>query len=179
MKTQKEAALADDVVMTKIYVIRGQKVMLDRDLAELYDVETKALKQSVKRNLKRFPEDFMFEMNAIEFQNWRSQIVTSNSDKMGLRHAPFCFTEQGVAMLSSVLKSDRAISVNIQIMRVFTRIRQSLMDNTELRLAIEEIRQKTENNTKNIEVVFQYLDELLNKKENPEKRKQIGYPKPK
>lgn len=97
---------------------------------------------------------------------------------MGLRHAPFCFTEQGVAMLSSVLKSDRAISVNIQIMRVFTRIRQSFMDNTELRLAIEEIRQKTENNTKNIEVVFQYLDELLDKKENPEKRKQIGYPKP-
>lgn len=79
MKTQKEAALADDVVMTKIYVIRGQKVMLDRDLAELYDVETKALKQSVKRNLKRFPEDFMFEMNAIEFQNWRSQIVTSKN----------------------------------------------------------------------------------------------------
>jgi len=105
--------------------------------------------------------------------------VPSNSDKMGLRHFPFCFTEQGVAMPSSVLKSDRAIAVNINIMRIFTKIRQALMDNTELRIAIEEIRKETKNTTKNIEVVFRYLDELLDKKENPETREKIGYKLPK
>jgi hypothetical protein len=176
---KEELVVPDELVMNKIYFIRGQKVMLDRDLAELYCVETKVLKQVVKRNLKRFPTDFMFEMNNQELQNWRSQFVTSNSDKMGLRHSPFCFTEQGVAMLSTVLKSDQAIMVNIQIMRIFTRIRQTLMDNTELRLAIDEIRRKTENNTKNIEVVFKYLDELLDKKENVTSREKIGYPIPK
>ena len=101
--------------------------------------------------------------------------MTSNSDKMGLRYLPFAFTEQGVAMLSSVLNSEKAISVNIQIIRIFTRIRQMLSDNTELRLGIEELRKKTDNNTKNIEVVFQYLDELLDKKENEKSRIQIGY----
>ena len=101
--------------------------------------------------------------------------MTSNSDKMGLRYAPYCFTEQGVAMLSRVLKSEKAINVNIQIIRIFTKIRQVLMDNTELRLVIEEIRKKTDNNSKNIELVFQYLDELLVKKEDKKPRKLIGY----
>jgi len=137
----------------------------------------------VKRNLKRFPSDFMFEMTEIELNTWRSHFVTSNSDKMGLRYFPFCFTEQGVAMLSSVLNSEKAIEVNIQIIRIFAKIRQALTDNTELRLAIEEIRRKTENNTKNIEVVFQYLDELLDKKSDPKnsilkQREQIGYKLP-
>jgi ORF6N domain len=149
--------------------------MLDRDLALLYGVETKVLKQAVKRNIRRFPDDFMFEMSKSELENWRSQFVTSNSDLMGLRYSPFCFTESGVTMLSYVLNSERSIEVNIQIIRIFTRIRQMLSDNTELRLAIEEIKRKTENNTKNIELVFQYLDELLDKKDNPEPRKQIGY----
>lgn len=137
--------------------------MLDRDLAELYGVETKVLKQSVKRNIGRFPQDFMFELTKVELENWRSQFVTSNSDKMGLRYLPYVFTEQGVAMLSSVLNSEKAIMVNIRIIRIFTKIRQMLLDNTEMRLIIEELRKKTENNTKNIEVVFQYLDELLEK----------------
>lgn len=176
MKTQKDLVLPDEVVMHKIYYIRGQKVMLDRDLAELYGVSTGRLNEQVKRNLKRFPQDFMFQLSEKEFKSLMSQIAISK--RGGTRKLPFAFTEQGVAMLSGILNSDRAISVNIQIMRIFTKIRQALMDNTELRLAIEEIRQKTENNTKNIEVVFQYLDELLDKKENPEKRKQIGYPKP-
>ncbi|MBI3519999.1 MAG: ORF6N domain-containing protein [Bacteroidetes bacterium] len=175
MKKAKLLHVPDKLVMTKIYVIRNQKVMLDRDLAELYGVETKVLKQAVKRNLNRFPADFMFELTEPELQNWRSQIVTSNSDKMGLRHLPFAFTEQGVAMLSSVLNNEKAISVNIQIIRIFTRIRQVLSDNTELRLGIEELRKKTDNNTKNIEIVFQYLDELLDKKENEKPRTQIGY----
>lgn len=175
MKRAKLLHIPDELVMNKIYVIRSQKVMQDRDLAELYGVETKVLKQAVKRNLNRFPEDFMFELTEIELNNWRSQFVTSNSEKMGLRYKPFAFTEQGVAMLSSVLNSEKAISVNIQIIRIFTRIRQMLMDNTELRLSIEELRKKTDNNTKNIEVVFQYLDELIDKKENPKPRTQIGY----
>jgi hypothetical protein len=175
MKKTNLLHIPDEMVMNKIYVIRNQKVMLDRDLAELYGVETKVLKQAVKRNLNRFPDDFMFELTDIELNNWRSQFVTSNSDKMGLRYFPFVFTEQGVAMLSSVLNSEKAISVNIQIIRIFTRIRQILSDNTELRLGLEELRKKTDNNTKNIEVVFQYLDELLDKKEDEKPRTQIGY----
>ncbi len=179
---KKETALIipDEIVMNKIYVIRGQKVMLDRDLATLYGVETKQLKRQVNRNIERFPKDFMFEMTKEEFENWRSQFGTSNSsDKMGLRYAPYVFTEHGVLMLSSVLNSPKAIQVNIQIMRVFTRIRQALTDNTELRLAIEKLEKKTDNNTKNIEVVFQYVDELMEKNENPKPRKQIGYKLPK
>lgn len=168
-----EIGLSDELVINKIYIIRGQKVMLDRDLALLYGVETKVLKQSVKRNLRRFPEDFMFELRKEEFDYLRSQFVTSSWG--GERYMPFCFTEQGVAMLSSILHSEKAILVNIQIIRIFTKIRQSLIDNTELRLAIEELKHKTENNTKNIEVVFKYLDELLDKKESQTVRKQIGY----
>jgi hypothetical protein len=167
--------LRDDLVINKIYIIRGQKVMLDSDLAELYGVETKRLKEQVNRNIKRFPDDFMFEMTERELQNWRSQFATSNSLKMGLRRRPYCFTEQGVAMLSSVLNSEQSIAVNIRIMRIFTRIKQALMDVSELRLAIEEIRNKTNNNTKNIEVVFRYLDELIDKKEKPVKRNKVGY----
>jgi len=104
VKKDKELMVPDELVMNKIYFIRGQKVMLDRDLAELYGVETKRLKEAVRRNAGRFPEDFMFEMSLDELENWRTQFATSNSEKMGLRHPPFCFTEQGVAMLSSVLK---------------------------------------------------------------------------
>jgi hypothetical protein len=142
-------------------------------------VETKRLKEAVKRNIGRFPSDFMFEMTKQELENWRSQFATSNSDLMGLRYAPYCFTEQGVAMLSSILNSERAIKVNIEIIRAFTRIRQALIDNTEIRLAIEEIRKKTDNKTKNIELVFQYIDELMDKRENTAPRKQIGYKVPK
>lgn len=177
MITQKDVALADDVVMTKIYVIRGQKVMLDRDLAELYGVETKQLKRQVNRNSERFPEDFMFELSVEENATLRSQFGTLKRGEHS-KFLPYVFTEHGILMLSSVLNSPKAIMVNIQIMRIFAKIRQTLTDTTELKLAVEEIRRKTENNTKNIEVVFQYLDELLDKKENPEKRKQIGYPKP-
>jgi hypothetical protein len=175
-KKNSELLVPDEIVMNKIYLIRGQKVMLDRDLAELYQVGTKVLKQAVKRNISRFPDDFMFELNKTELENWRSQFVTSNSDKMGLRYTPFCFTEHGVLMLSSVLNSNRAIEVNIRIMRIFVRFRKMLTENTDLRIAIEKLEKKTENNTKNIEVVFQYMDELLEKKK--ESRKLIGYKLP-
>lgn len=147
--------------------------MVDSDLAELYGVETKQLKRQVNRNIERFPGDFMFELTDKEFESLRCQFGTSNNGRGGTRYVPMAFTEHGVLMLSSVLNSSKAIQVNIQIMRIFTRIKQALTDNTELRLIIEELRKKTENNTKNIEVVFQYLDELIDKKEIP--RTQIGY----
>jgi len=175
-KKETELMVQDDLVMSQIYFIRGQKVMLDRDLAKLYGVETKQLKRQVNRNIERFPEDFMFELSNTEFENWRSQFGTSNlADKMGLRYSPYAFTEQGIAMLSSVLNSKQAIAVNIQIIRIFTRIRQMLMDNTELRLEIEKIKKKLDNHGKNMEIVFQYLDELIQKKSESIPRKRIGY----
>ena len=175
--TKKETAvmIPEEIIMNNIYFIRGHKIMLDRDLAKLYGVETKQLKRQVSRNKDRFPEDFMFELTKEEFENWRSQFGTSNSDKMGLRYSPMAFTEQGVAMLSSVLKSKKAVHVNIQIMRIFTAIRQRLADNIELRLEVEKIKKKLDNHDKNIELVFQYLDELLVKKENPKTKSKIGF----
>lgn len=158
--------------MKQIYFVRGQKVMIDKDLALLYAVQTKYLNRAVMRNIKRFPDDFMFQLTKQETENLRFQIGTSSWG--GNRRFPYVFTEQGVAMLSGVLNSDRAIHVNIQIMRVFTEIRKMLYDNSELRVAIEEIRKKTENNTKNIEVVFQYFDEFLEEKEKQKKRKARG-----
>jgi len=175
---ESKISIPEEIITHKIYWIRDQKVILDRDLAQLYGVETRILKQAVKRNIERFPNDFMFELNKEEFENWRSQIVISNSsDKMGLRRAPFAFTENGVAMLSSVLKSKRAIEVNIKIIRVFTKIRKSLSENLNLKLEIEAIKKKLGNHDKNIELVFNYLDELLKTKENPTKRTKIGYKK--
>ena len=165
--------IPDEVIINKIYVIRDQKVMLDKNLAKLYQVETKQLKRQVRRNRERFPEDFMFELTKEEFDNLRSQFGTSNWG--GNRYAPLVFTEQGVAMLSSVLKSSTAIRVNIQIIRVFTRIREMLTDNLSVKLEIEEIKKKFSNHSKNIELVFNYLDELTDKKAKEKPRKEIGY----
>ena len=172
----KEITIPDEIITNKIFLIRDQKVMVDRDLAELYGVETKYLKRPVKRNTNRFPEDFMFELTKEEFANWRSQFVTSNSsNKMGLRYAPYVFTEQGVAMLSSVLNSPKAIAVNIKIIRVFTKLREMLFNNKDLLLRMEKIERKLSSQNKNIELVFQYLDELIEKKEKPIEK--IGYKK--
>ncbi|TDQ06543.1 ORF6N domain-containing protein [Pedobacter metabolipauper] len=172
----KVIVVSEDVIINKIYLIRGYKVMLDRDLAEMYDVETRVLNQAIKRNEKRFPGDFMFRMTSKELLDWKSQNVISNKEKMGLRKPPNVFTEQGVAMLSSILGSETAIEVNIQIIRTFTRIRQMLSEHTELRLEVEKIKKKLDNQDKNMEVVFQYLDELLEKKDQPLlERKLIGY----
>ncbi len=165
--------IPDETVMDKIYLIRDKKVMLDRDLAQLYNVETKVLKQAVRRNIDRFPDDFMFELSNEEFTILRSQIVTSSWG--GARYVPMAFTEQGVAMLSSVLNSKQAIHVNIQIMRIFTRMREMLTDTLSLKLDIEEIKKKLENQDKNIELVFSYLDELIEKKDNPDPRKRVGF----
>ncbi len=175
---KKLISIADDVITNKIFLIRGQKVMLDRDLAKLYGVETKQLKRQVRRNIDRFPKDFMFELTKEEFDNWRRQNGSSNSsDKMGLRYSPMVFTEQGVAMLSSVLSSPTAIKVNIQIIRIFTKMREMLIDALNIKLEIEEIKKKLSHQNKNIELVFTFLDELIEKKENQKKRQKIGYKK--
>jgi hypothetical protein len=168
-----EILISDDIISSKIYLIRKQKVMLDKDLSELYAVETKQLKRQVRRNLERFPQDFMFELSQEEFDNLRSQFGTSSWG--GSRYIPMAFTEQGVAMLSSVLNSPTAIKVNIQIIRVFTKIREMLTDTLSMKLEIEEIKKKLSNHTQNIELVFNYLDELIDKKEKTEPRKKIGY----
>jgi hypothetical protein len=172
-KKETITTIPDDIISSKIYLVRGKKVMLDHDLAILYRVETKALKQAVRRNIERFPDDFMFELNNKEFAILRSQIVTSSWG--GSRYLPMAFTEQGVAMLSSVLRSDRAIMMNIQIMRVFTKVRELLMDTLNLRIEIEEIKKQIANHDKNIELVFNYLDELIQQHESPQPRKAIGF----
>jgi ORF6N domain-containing protein len=152
--------------------------MLDSDLASLYEVETKILNEQVKRNLARFPEDFMFQLTENEYNSSRSQIATlKNGRGSNLKYLPFAFTEHGILMLSSVLKSDKAIQTNIQIMRIFTKVRQMLLDTTEIKVDILQIQKKLENHDKNIELVFSYLDELTEKKENESERVEIGYKK--
>ena len=165
--------IPDKLITTKIYTIRGKKVILDEDLAALYDVETRRLNEQVKRNIARFPEDFMFQLTQDEFENLKSQFATSSWG--GRRKLAYVFTEQGVAMLSGVLHSERAIKVNIQIMRVFIRMREMLTDTLSLKLDIEEIKKKLENQDKNIELVFSYLDELIEQKDDPEPRKRVGF----
>lgn len=171
----KQIQVPDEVIVSKIYEVRGQKIMLDRDLAELFGVETRVLKQAVRRNIKRFPEDFMFEMTKEEFLDWRSQFVMSNSDKKGLRYAPFCFTEQGVTMLSCVLNSDRAITMNIQIIRIFTRLREMLLTHKDLLLKMEEIEKKVAGQDEKIKLIFDYLKKFIREQSTP--RKQIGFKK--
>jgi hypothetical protein len=172
-KKTNQLTVPDEIISSRIYLIRGKKVIIDQDLAKLYQVDTKVLKQAVRRNIERFPEDFMFELSNQEFTILRSQIATSSWG--GTRYAPMVFTEQGVAMLSSVLNSAYAIMVNIQIMRVFTKVRELLVDNLSIRLEIEEIRKQLGNHDKNIELVFSYLDELIEKHDNPKPRKAIGF----
>ncbi len=156
-------------IASRIYLIRQMKVMLDRDLAELYSVETKVLKQAVRRNIDRFPADFMFELTKEENQSLRSQNVTLKRGQHS-KYLPFAFTEHGVLMLSSVLKSERAVQVNIQIMRIFIKLREALLDNEDLRRELKEFEQVTE---ERFQIVFETLDQLLTV-ENKTKKK-IGY----
>jgi hypothetical protein len=157
-----------------IYLIRGQKVMLDRDLAELYGIETKVLKQAVRRNLDRFPSDFMFELTGKEFTILRSQIVTSRSPQWGgLRYRPMAFTEQGVAMLSSVLKSKRAIEVNITIMRVFVRLREMISTHKELAHKLSELERNVKDHDQQIQAIFEAIHQLMAPPKT--KTKKIGF----
>lgn len=149
-------------IENKILAIRNHQVMIDRDLAELYGIETKVLKQAVKRNIERFPENFMFQLTKNEFENWRSQFVTSNADKMGLRHAPFAFTEQGVAMLSAVLHSETAIKISIEIMNAFVNIRHYLHKNAYIVNRVNSLENKVDikllEYDKNFSKIFNILD---------------------
>ncbi len=168
--------LSEEYIATTIYTIRGQKVVIDRDIARLYGVETKQLKRSGSRHKNRFPADFMFEFSNEELQNWRSQFVTSNSEKMGLRYAPMAFTEQGVAMLSSVINSPRAIEVNIAIMRTFVKMRQWIMNNEDLAHKLQTFETTLEEHGVAIETLFETLDQLsISKEEIP--RTIIGFKK--
>ena len=150
-----------------IHWIRGEKVMLDRDLAQLYGVETRALKQAVRRNAERFPEDFMFELSDEEFASWRSQFVISKADLKGLRHLPMAFTEQGVAMLSSVLRSPRAVEVNIAIMRTFVQLRRLMDGNRELAQRIQELEARYD---EQFAIVFEAIKQLLTEDESRKSR---------
>ncbi|MHB1278883.1 MAG: ORF6N domain-containing protein [Bacteroidia bacterium] len=170
--------LTDESVISKIYLIRDKRVMLDKDLAEMYGVLTKRLNEQVKRNIDRFPEDFMFQLSETEFENLRSQFATSSWG--GLRSRPYAFTEHGVLMLSSVLSSPTAIQVNIKIMRVYTRLREMFLTNKEILLKLEQLEKKalsqdqhSERLENDIQLIFNALKELLNPPKEP--RKPIGF----
>ena len=160
-----------EIVESKIFIFRDKKIILDKDLASLYGVNVKYLKRQVRRNIDRFPVDFMFPLTPEELKNWRCQFGTSNSaDKMGLRYPPFAFTEPGVAMLSSVLNSKRAVHVNIQIIRTFIKLREMLLTHVELKRKIEEMERKYD---QQFQIVFDAIKQLLTPSEKP--RRRIGF----
>jgi phage regulator Rha-like protein len=164
-----ELIVPDEIVMSKILLIRGKKVMIDRDLAELYGVTTKQMNQQVKRNLRRFPEDFMFQLTAEE----KEEVVTFCDHLETLKYSPvlpYVFTEYGAVMLASVLNSDRAIDVNIQIVRIFTRMREMLKTNQEILLKLEQLEKQTSQNTEDIQAVFDHLKQFLIPVEQVERR---------
>ncbi len=167
----KKNTIPDEVLMNKIYLVDDIKVMLDSDLAELYQVGTKRLNEQVKRNSERFPEDFMFQLTGEQWENLKSQNATSSWG--GRRTLPFVFTEQGVAMLSGVLNSSIAIKVNIQIIRVFTKMRKMLLTHQDLLIQMDEIREKVTGQDEKIELIFNYLKQFIKEQEKP--RKSIGY----
>lgn len=170
--TTKQLPASVELIESKIFIIRGQKVMLDEDLAALYEVEIKVLNQAVKRNLDRFPDDFMFQLAENEASSLRSQIVTLKSGRgVHRKYLPYAFTEQGVSMLSSVLRSERAIHVNIEIMRAFVRLRQMLASNTDMSRKLSALEKKYDNQFR---VVFDAIRELMIPLE-PRKKRPIGF----
>lgn len=174
-KKELQVLVAEQKILNKIYVIRGEKVMLDRDLAELYGTETRILKQAVKRNITRFPKDFMFEMTTNEFKKWREGTTLSTADKQGLRYAPFCFTEQGLTMLSCILNSKTAIEVNIRIVRVFVKMREFAF-HKEILLQLAKLEKEVKGNNHDIENIFMVLKELIEKQQKPlPPRNKIGF----
>jgi hypothetical protein len=156
--TSKDLLLSSQEIENRIFTIRGLQVMIDRDLAELYRVETRALNQAVKRNLDRFPNSFRFQLNDEEFENWKSQTVISNNDKMGLRRPPFVFTEQGVAMLSAILRSQTAIIVSVEIMNAFVALRKSLIQQSGILQRIDGIERKILESDQKFDKIFKALE---------------------
>lgn len=170
-KKAKRSLVPSEIIESKILLIRNEKVMLDSDLADLYGVETKVLIQAVKRNIDRFPDDFMFQLTGEEFGILRSHFGTS-SQWGGRRYPPYAFTENGVAMLSSVLKSKRAVDVNIQIMRTFTKLRNMLSEHSDLKRKINKLEKKYD---EHFQVVFEAIKQLMEPMPGRSNKKQIGY----
>ena len=172
-KKELQELVVEQKILNRIYVIRGQKVMLDEDLAEMYKVETRRLNEQVKRNPNRFPKDFMFVLTEKEYENLKSQNATSSWG--GRRKLPNAFTEQGVAMLSSVLNSDTAIEVNIRIIRVFTKLKEYALTHKEILVQLGKLEKEVKGNSKDIENIFLVLKELLEKQAKPTTRNKIGF----
>ena len=169
-----KSIIPNEVITNKIYLVRGKTVMLDRDLAELYDVKNIRLREQVKRNIQKFPKHFMFRLTEAETDFMVSQnAIPSKKHLAG--SLPYVFTEHGILQLANVLTGERATQMSIRIIEVFVQMREALADN--LKLEIEKIKKKLNNQSKNIELVFSYLDELVEKKENPKPRNKIGYKK--
>jgi len=174
--TMNKIIVPDEVITNKIYFIRNTKVMLDRDLAELYDVKPFRLREQVKRNIEKFPEHFMFRLAENEVDIMVSQNAIPSKQVLG-GSLPYVFTEHGILQLSNVLKSERATQMSIKIIEIFVSLREFLTDSLSLKLEVEEIKKKLANQNKNIELVFSYLDELIEKQDNKIEREKIGYKK--
>lgn len=176
MSAAEKSIVPNEIIMSKILLIRNQKVMIDRDLAELYGTTTKRLNEQVKRNINRFPEHFMFELTELE----KEYVVTNCDHLKKLKFSsslPYVFTEHGTMMLATVINSEKAVETSIRIIEVFVKMREFIAENINLKLDIDDIRKKLSNHDKNIELVFNYLDELMDKQENKVERIKIGYKK--
>jgi hypothetical protein len=169
----KTLSIVEEVIVSKILFIRSKKVLLDKDLAELYDVSTRDLNKAVKRNIKRFPDDFMFQLSKKEFENLMFQFGTSSWG--GTRKMPYAFTEQGVAMLSSVLNSDRAVEMNIRIIRIFMKLRELLLTHKDILLKLEQLERQVVKNDEEIRIIFKMIKELISPPNPP--RDKIGFVK--
>lgn len=172
-KKELQALVVEQKILNRIYVVRSQKIMLDNDLAEMYKVETRRLNEQVKRNINRFPKDFMFTLTEKEYNHLKSQNATSSWG--GRRKLPNAFTEQGVAMLSSILNSDVAIEVNIRIIRVFTKLREYALTHKEILVQLAKLEKEVKGNSKDIENIFMVLKELIEKQSTPSIRNKIGF----
>ena len=169
-----EVLVEEHKILNRIYVIRGQKVMLDEDLAQMYNVETKRLNEQIKRNQSRFPKDFMFTLTEKEYENLKSQFATSRQWG-GRRKLPHVSTEQGVAMLSSVLNSEVAIAVNIRVIRVFTKLREYALTHKDILVKLAQLENEVKGNSRDIENIFTVLKELIEKDQRPNPRNRIGF----
>lgn len=172
-KSNKQLMISDEAVINKIYLIRDQNVMLDSDLVELYGVQTFRLNEQVKRNIDQFPDDFMFQLTTEEWDSLTSQIAIAKKGRGGRRTQPYVFTEHGVLMLSSGLNSEQAIQVNIQIMRIYTKIREMLLAHKDVFLRVEQVEKQMIKQDQKIELLFDYLSKFIEKEDKP--RLKVGY----
>lgn len=177
-KSENKIMLPEETIISKIYLIRGKKVILDRDLAEFYGVETRRLKEQVRRNIERFPEDFMIEFTKVELDDFRKQFGNTSKEIMGLRIAPFAFTEHGILMLASVLNTERAIQVNIQLVRIFNKMREMLLSHKDLFLELEKVKDQLSDHDNKFMLIFEYLKQFEEAKQQQleqANRKRIGF----